>query len=105
MFSSWQMAAMVAHDQIEIVSVSRKTGTFYQHYLPLQKNLIVLLADTYRRYFKLALVHPHQAGGDPDRWTRVQLQPALGASLESISDWYVLACDGAKPIGTCIAPL
>jgi hypothetical protein len=100
MFSGWQMAAMVAHDEIELAPISRKTSTFYRHFLPLRKNLISLLADTYRRYFKLALAHPRRAGRDPDKWAQVQLQPAFSASLECIRDWYILACDGTQPIGT-----
>jgi len=99
-FSGWQMAAMVAHDEIELVAIARKTTTFYRHFLPLRKNLISLLADTYRRYFKLALAHPRQVGRDPDKWAQVQLQPLFDASLECIRDWFILACDGAKPTGT-----
>jgi hypothetical protein len=53
-----------------------------------------VLATSYRRYFKLALAHPQEAGRDPHEWAWGQLQPAVGATLEWICDWYILACDG-----------
>lgn len=91
--SGWS-AALSAHAEIEVRPINQRTGPFYSHFLPLLKDLIVLLAGSYRRYFKLALAHPHQTGGDPHIWVSVQLQPALAASLEWIRDWYILACDG-----------
>lgn len=53
-----------------------------------------MLADSYRRYFKLALAHPHQTGHDPHQWALGQLQPILGMALEWIHNWFILACDG-----------
>ena len=94
MFSGGQMAAMSAHYEIELAPINRKTGIFYRHLLPLRKNLISLLADTYRRYFKLALAHPRQARSDSEKWACSQLQPAIDATLEWIRDWFILACDG-----------
>ena len=91
--SSWT-AALMAHSEIEATPVSQKSGTFYRHFLPLRNGILALLADSYRRYLKLALAHPRQAGRDPDQWARGQLQPAFGAALEWIRDWYILACDG-----------
>jgi hypothetical protein len=91
---SGMMAALSAHNEIEEARVSQKTGPFYRHFLPLRKELLGLLADNYRRYFKLALAHPRQAGRDPDKWAWGQLQPAVGTALEWIRDWYMLACDG-----------
>jgi hypothetical protein len=37
--------------------VSSKSSTFVRHFAPLRNGMLALLADTYRRYFKLALVH------------------------------------------------
>jgi hypothetical protein len=96
MFSGGQMAAMIAHDEIELAPIYRNTAIFYRHFLPLRTNLISLFADSYRRYFKLALAHPRQAGNDSDKWAWSQLQPAIDETLEFIRDWYMLACDGAK---------
>jgi len=87
-------AALGAHTEIESVSTSQKSGAFYRHYLPLLKNLVSVLADSYRQYFKLALAHPRQAERDPHQWAWGQLQPVVGAALEWIRDWYILACDG-----------
>jgi hypothetical protein len=102
--SSGEMAALSAHTEIEHTPVSQKTGPFWRHFLPLRKAMVTLLAETYRRDLKLALAHPRQTGSDPDKWACAQLQPAVGATLEWIHDWYILACDGqnqwVQPIGT-----
>jgi len=93
--SSAVMAALSAHHEIEQTPVGRnKTVPFYRHFLPFRSGMVALLVDNYRRYFKLALAHPRQAGRDPDKWAWGQLQPAVGATLEWIHDWYILACDG-----------
>jgi len=86
--------ALIAHAEIEQRHVGQKTGPFYRHFIPLRKNMVGLLAESYRRYFKMALAHPTQTGSEPDSWARSQLQPAVRAALEWIRDWYVLACDG-----------
>ena len=83
-----------AHAVIECVAINQRASAFYQYLLPLRKHLVSLLAGSYRRYFKLALAHPHQAGSDPHKWAWSQLQPAVGVALEWIRDWYILACDG-----------
>jgi len=93
-FSSGELAAMRAHDEIELRLINQKRGHFYWHFLPLRKDLVSRLANSYRRYFKLALTHPRQAGRDPHQWAWGHLQPAVRAALEWIRDWYVLACDG-----------
>jgi DNA-binding CsgD family transcriptional regulator len=102
--SSGERAALVTSAEIEIAPIYRKTGIFYRHFLPLRMHLISLLADSYRRYFKLALAHPRHAGSDSDKWACSQLQPAIDATLEWIRDWYILASDGTnqrvQPIGT-----
>ena len=93
--SSGEMAALIAHGDIEQTPVSRnKSRPFYRHFLPLRNGMVALLVDSYRRYFKLALAHPREAGRDPGKWAWSQLQPAVCAVLEWIGDWYVLACDG-----------
>jgi hypothetical protein len=94
MFPSGAMAAISAHNEIKLRPVNQKTGSFYRHFLPLRNNLVSLLTGSYRRYFKLALAHPHQVGSDSYKWASDQLQPAVNAALEWIRDWYILACDG-----------
>ena len=65
-FSSGRMAALHANDEIERTPVPRnKTGPFYRHFLLLQNSIVILLADIYRRYFKVALANPRQVGRDP----------------------------------------
>ena len=91
---SGDMAALIAHDEIELAPINQKSGAFYRHFLPLRKNLVSLLVDGYRRCFKLALAHPREAGRDPHQWAWGQLQRAVSATLEWIRDWYILACDG-----------
>jgi hypothetical protein len=114
----------MAHFEIERRHVNEKSAGFYRSYLPLRAHMVALLADTYRRYFKLGLAHPSQTGGDPGNWAWIQLQPAVHAALEWMRDWYVLACDGenrrlrriasfayvpggtvSTPIPTSLAPL
>ena len=80
--------------EIREMHFGEKTAAFFRYFIPLRKQMVVLLAESYRRYFRLALAHPRQTGGDPDEWARSQLQPAVGAALEWIRDWYILACDG-----------
>jgi DNA-binding CsgD family transcriptional regulator len=53
-----------------------------------------LLADAYRRFFKLAVANPPESELDPHEWTLAQLQPAVNLTSEWIRDWYILACDG-----------
>jgi len=88
--------SLMAHSEIKRTPTSQKTNAFFRHFLPLRKEMIALLAASYRRYFKLALAHASQAGGDPDKWTWHQVQPAVRAALEWIRDWYILACDAAN---------
>jgi hypothetical protein len=83
-----------AHSEIKERSIEHKSATFYRSFVPLRTEMITLLADSYRRYFKLALAHPSQTGGDPTTWAWIQLQPALHAALAWMFDWYVFACDG-----------
>jgi len=84
--SSGIMVALSAHTEIERTPVSQKTGPFYRHFLPLHNDMVTLLTETYRRYFKLALAHPRQTRCDPDKWARGQLQPAADAALEWIDE-------------------
>jgi hypothetical protein len=85
---------LAAHSEIKRTEVGQKQAVFLRHFLPLRAQMVVLFVDTYRRYFKLALSHPSQTGGDPHRWAWTQLQPALHAAFEWIREWYVLACEG-----------
>lgn len=84
----------MAHSEIERMAIPQKTGTFYGHFLPLRKEMVALLADTYRKYFKLGLAHRSKTGDDPDSWAQGQLWPAVLGTVEWMRDWYVLACDG-----------
>ncbi len=86
--------ALLARTDIEHSPVAQRSARFFQHFLPLRGQMVVLLTEGYRRYFKLALAHPSQTGGDPDLWAQTQLQPALRAILEWIREWYILTCDG-----------
>lgn len=93
-FHCGQMAGLSAHSEIELAPTNQKSAAFYRHFLPLRQDLVSVLAGGYRRYFKLALAHPRQTGRDPHQWVWAQFQPAVGAALEWIRDWYMLACDG-----------
>lgn len=93
-FSKGQMAALNVHHQIKSTLIHQKTESFYRHLLPLRELLSSLLAKSYRMYFKLALTHPRQVEHNPDEWARFHLQPAIGATVEWLRDWYILACDG-----------
>lgn len=88
------LEAFRAHSEIKQRNIQEKSAGFYRSFLPLRTQMIALLADSYRRYFKLALAHPSQTGGDPENWAWIQLQPAIHAALEWMRDWYILACDG-----------
>ena len=86
--------ALIAHTEIEHVNINQKKATFLGHFLPLRQSMVALLAETYRKYFKLALAHARTTADDPESWAWNQLQPAVGAALEWMREWYVLACDG-----------
>ncbi len=86
--------ALMAHSEIERMQVVQKSAAFYRSFYPLRVQMVTLLADTYRRYFKLSLAHLSQTGGDPTNWAWLQLQPAVHAALEWMRDWYILACEG-----------
>src|SRR5260370_40592406 len=104
LFLGGQVSAMNAHDQIKLAPISRKADIFYRHLLPWRKNLVLVLANSYRRCFTGALAHRSEAEDNPEQWARVQLQPVVIATLEWIREWYILACDGAnqsvEPVGT-----
>jgi DNA-directed RNA polymerase specialized sigma24 family protein len=85
--------AIMAHGEIEDAPVCQRAAPFYRHYIPLRNHLISLLAQTYRRYFRLSLANA-QHGDDPKSWTLAQLRPALDRATNWIHEWFVLACDG-----------
>jgi len=89
-------AALAANSETKIRPISQRSGCFNRHFIPLLKDLASLLANTYRRYFKLALAHPQQSKPDPHEWALHQLDAAIGVTLEWIRDWYILACDGTN---------
>lgn len=86
--------ALTAHTEIEHEDISRKQSAFFRHFIPLRQRMVALLADTYRKYFKLALANGRKIECDPDIWAWDQLQPAVNSALEWMREWYVLACDG-----------
>ena len=86
--------AIATHSEIEHRQLNEKSAAFYRSLVPLRTEMIGLLADTYRRYFKLALAHRNETGNKPELWAWVQLQSAVRAALEWLRDWYILACDG-----------
>jgi len=93
--NSWGKAeALMVHSEIERMPVAQKTSPFFRHFVPLRKEMVALLADSYRRCFKLALAHVSQTGRDPDKWAQGHLWPAVCVVLDWIRDWYILACDG-----------
>jgi Putative helix-turn-helix protein, YlxM / p13 like len=91
--SSWSQGLM-AHSEIERVAIPQKNSTFHRYLLPLRKEMVALLTDTYRRYFKLGLAHRSKTGNDPDSWAQGQLWSAVLETVGWMRDWYVLACDG-----------
>jgi hypothetical protein len=88
------MVAMVAHDEIALAPINMKSGVFYRHLVPLRNDLVLILALTYRRCFRLALAHPDESRNDPNQWAWGLIQPAIIASQQWLRDWYILACDG-----------
>ena len=88
-----QMVALSVHSRIDVVPAPQKSATFYREFLPLRENLVALLGNNYRRYFKVGLAQPLVAG-EPHDWAWLQLQSAVYASIDWICDWYVLACSG-----------
>lgn len=94
LFHSGQIDAMLADDEIRLVPIRQKCGVFYRHLVPIRNNLILLLANSYRQYFRVALAHPREVGASPKQWAWNHLRSAIGLTMEWIRDWYVLACDG-----------
>lgn len=86
--------AFVALAEIQSARTAGKSGIFYRHFLPLRREAVTLLAEAYRRCFKLAVANPRESKPDPHKWTLEQLQPAVNLTFEWIRDWYILACDG-----------
>jgi hypothetical protein len=92
--SAAQVEALGAHSEIKQAPIAHKSSPFFRHFVPLCQEMTVLLADTYRRYFRVALAHMNETNGDPDRWAQAHLWPAVCAVLDWTRDWYILACDG-----------
>ena len=86
--------AISAHSELKQTDWQEKSAAFYRSFLPLRSQMIALLANGYRMYFKLALAHRKQTGGDPTSWAWTELLPFVRAALEWMRDWYILACDG-----------
>lgn len=88
------MTAVVVHGEIEHAAVARKSSIFYGRFIPLRTQAVMLLAQTYRHCFKLALAHPRETGPSAHEWAWIQIQPIVHLMFEWLRDWYVLACDG-----------
>jgi len=88
------LGAISAHTEIDAAPISRKTVPFYGYLVPWRKELVSLLANSYRQFFRLAFAQPGQTERDPHHWAWSQLQPTVREVLERICDWYILACDG-----------
>jgi hypothetical protein len=86
--------ALATLSEIEQLHLRQKSSPFYRHFLPLRQRMTALLAEAYRRAFKVALANPSQAGDDPDNWAWTRLHPAVSTAVEWIREWYILACDG-----------
>jgi hypothetical protein len=95
---------LMAHAEIEHANVAQKSAIFYRHFIPLRQRIVVLLGETYRKYFRLALAHPSRTRNDPNAWVQRQLQSDIRSVLEWIRQWYILACegenDGVRHVGT-----
>ena len=89
-----EMQALAVSSQVRQGSIDSKSAVFYRSFLPLRGDMVTLLADTYRQYFKLALAHASETRQDANLWAWIQLQPAIHAAIAWIGDWYVLACEG-----------
>lgn len=89
-----QVDAMFAHDEIGLALINQRSGIFYRHFAPIRNQLILLLANSYRRYIKVALVHRREIGSHADQWALHAIQPAIQTAVEWLRDWYILACDG-----------
>jgi hypothetical protein len=94
LFHGGQIDAMFAYDEIGLAPINQKCGVFYRHFVPIRNNLVLLLANSYRQYFKVALAHPREVGTSPEQCAWNRLQSAVGLTIEWIRDWYILACDG-----------
>jgi len=86
--------ALTAHAEIEHAPVAQKSARFFRSFSPLRQEMVDLLAETYRRFFKVALAQSIQTGIEADQWAWSLLQPAVRAALEWIREWYILACEG-----------
>jgi len=93
-FHRGQIDAMFAHDEIGLAPITQKSDIFYRHFVPARNQLILLLANSYRQYFKVALAHLREVGTSPEQLAWNRLQSPIDVAKEWIRDWYILACDG-----------
>jgi hypothetical protein len=92
--------ALATNSAMAQLRYRQKTVPFFRRFVPLRQRMSALLAEAYRRYFKLAQAHPSQTERDSDRWARNQLRPGLDTAVGWIRQWYILACDGPEPPST-----
>jgi hypothetical protein len=92
--------ALATNSEMAQLHYRQKTVPFFRRFVPLRQRMSTLLAEAYRRFFKLAQAHPSKTEGDSDRWAGNQLRPSLDTAVEWIRQWYILACDGPEPSST-----
>ena len=86
--------ALAVHSEIEVLAIGSRNARFYSHFMPLLMNSAQIVAEAYRRYFKLALANSQECSPGPDEWACNQLQESIGVTFDWLSNWWVLACDG-----------
>src|SRR5271156_8277 len=86
--------ALAVHTEIEVLAIGSRNARFYGHFLPLLMNSAQIVAEAFRRYFKLALANPQDCSPGPNEWACNQLQESIGVVFDWLSNWWVLACDG-----------
>ncbi len=101
--ASWT-ESLLARSEIEQGRFRQKSTPFYRYFVPLRQRMTTVLAQAYRRLFKLALANPSQTGADPDTWAWTQLQPAIQMAVAWIREWYIFTCEeqnqSVTPIGS-----
>ena len=91
--------ALSIYNRIAATAATREKNTlFYNYFLRLRSDVVRILGDKYRQFFRIAITHPHVAGNNPDEWARNQLQPGISSAVEWIRRWYVLVCEGENHV-------
>jgi hypothetical protein len=86
--------ALAVHSEIEVLAIGSRNARFFSRFTPLLVNSAEIVAEAYRRYFKLALANPEECSPDPDEWAWNKLQESVAIAVDWLNNWWVLACDG-----------